>query len=141
MALISSGPAINGAHGLVSPGGYQRLFAFTGSLGHHPHSRSIVQTAGVIGVGIVFSQTNDHRTNRVYGDPRNGQITTLSRSQICPSFIGGVDTPVRLSNKVALVIQTRAQVTLRRQLFAIDDVIYGRFALIPGIALQIHSNH
>src|SRR5438132_911736 len=35
MALISYGPATNGAHGLVSPGGYQRLFAFTGSLGHH----------------------------------------------------------------------------------------------------------
>src|SRR4029450_4403856 len=35
MALISSGPATNGAHGFESPGGYQRLFAFTGSLGHH----------------------------------------------------------------------------------------------------------
>ncbi len=35
MALISSGPATNGAHWFESPGGYQRLFAFTGSLGHH----------------------------------------------------------------------------------------------------------
>src|ERR1700674_3736166 len=35
MALISSGPATNGAHWFCSPGGYQRLFAFTGSLGHH----------------------------------------------------------------------------------------------------------
>jgi hypothetical protein len=38
MALISSGPATNGAHWFESPGGYQRLFAFTGSLGHHPLS-------------------------------------------------------------------------------------------------------
>jgi hypothetical protein len=97
-------------------------------IGFHSHSRSIVQTAGVIGFGIVFSQTNDRSTNRVYGDPQNGQITTLSRSQICPSFIGGVDIPVRLSNKVALVIQARGHVTLRRRLFAIDDIIYGRFA-------------
>jgi hypothetical protein len=36
MALISSGPAANGAAWFESPGGYQRLFAFTGSLGRHP---------------------------------------------------------------------------------------------------------
>jgi hypothetical protein len=39
MALISSGPATNGAYWFESPGGYQRLFAFTGSLGHHRQSR------------------------------------------------------------------------------------------------------
>src|SRR5712691_6810312 len=36
MALISSGPASTEPLWFDSPRGYQRLFAFTGSLGHHP---------------------------------------------------------------------------------------------------------
>src|SRR5262249_40096028 len=39
MALISSGRARNGAAWFESPGGYQRLFVFTGSLGRHREGR------------------------------------------------------------------------------------------------------
>lgn len=52
--------------------------------------------------------------------------------------MGGVEVPVNLNDKLALVAELRGRVALRKGLGFPFDEMFGRFSLTPGIGLQFH---
>jgi integrase len=83
MALISSGPAPTEPLWFVSPGGYQRLFAFTGSLGHHRAWRAKYK-----GVRVSLSEWSDQAI-----DPRTKKQADAVLTRLKAAVDAGTFSP------------------------------------------------
>jgi hypothetical protein len=110
-------------------------------IGIHSHSPARVKPVGLVGVGVVFSHTVDHRQNQLCctGIPY-GPVMVSSRFQMDPSILGGLDLSVRLNAKIEMIIRAAGRITFRRDNLSIDDGTFRRFALVPGVGLSFHAN-
>lgn len=106
-------------------------------IGFHSRGASNARPTGLIGFGLAMSQINQHITEFRPIPPN--RITTTGTTLFVPSITGGIEVPVHLSNKLALVAELRGRVALRKGLGLPLDEMFGRFSLTPGIGLQFQS--
>jgi len=117
---------------------HHRDFIIYELIGVHGRRQSKVGMVGVGGFGLVFSHTVDRQTTLVPVESLNGQVNTVLRSQLDPSFLGGIDVPIAINKKSALLFRVRGRVTLRRNNDTIDQDIFGWFSLTPSVGLRLN---
>ena len=131
----SANVKVESSAGFVSTLRHRDIVAYE-LMGFHSRSRSRVQPIGLVGFGIVFSHTVDHRQDELCcTGPPLGPVMVSSRSQIDAAVLGGLDISVRLNARAEMVIRTQGRITLR----SIDTNVFRWFSLVPGVALSFHS--
>jgi hypothetical protein len=108
-------------------------------IGFHSQDASKARPTGLVGFGLAVSQIDDHRTEFRPIPPN--LMTTIRKTLFVPSIMGGIEVPVNLGDKLALVAELRGRVALRKGLGFPFDEMFGRFSLTPGIGVRFHWRH
>jgi hypothetical protein len=116
---------------------HSRQVALYEMVGFHSATASKVQASGLVGFGLVISQFTRHSTNLRAGLP-NGPTSTHKFTRFAPSIMGGVEVPISITDRIALVAQIRGRVVLRKA-FGLGHPYHETFGWLtftPGIGVQ-----
>jgi hypothetical protein len=126
----------HGSAGLVSVLHSRQVVVYE-MVGVHSTNASKTQATGLVGFGLVMAQFTEQRTEQRGGLIPN-RTSTLNYTHFVPSIMGGVEVPIRVSDRVALVAQLRGRVVLRKGFglgYRLGEM-FGWFSFTPGIGVQ-----
>jgi hypothetical protein len=114
-----------------------RQVALYEMVGFHPAAASKIQATGLVGFGLLMAQFTQQTTEQRGGLPPR-PTSTRKYTRFAPSIMGGVDVPIRVTDRIALVAQMRGRVVLRKG-FGLGHPLgetFGWFSFTPGFGVQ-----